>query len=163
MFYGTATDFRNYHEARGRDMSDYAVDAAVESLLLTASEWLDGVFRTRFDGYKVDQREQDREWPRYGVVDRDGYYVDSESIPIEIERATYEAAYREGESAGALLRDYTPKEYRSIRIEGSIAVEYATVSAAMLQTQFPIIGQIMERLLGDVGNISPISSRTARA
>ena len=163
MFYGTADEYRAYHTARGRDMTSQSDDAVVNQLLLVASEWIDGVFRNRFEGYKVGQRSQVREWPRYGPVDRDGYHVPSDFVPIEIEWATYEAAYRESQATGSLIKDFTPPEYRSVRIEGSIAVQYANVSAQMVQTQFPIIGQILDRLLGDYSAVSMLSSKVVRA
>lgn len=161
--YGTVDGFREYHEARGRDVSAYSVDAAVEAALLVASEWIDGTHRRLFKGYKVGGREQDREWPRYSVFDHEGKQVSSDSVPPEVNNATYEAALRNLVSPGSLTLDYTPSKYRSVNIQGSVSVTYAGVnSVADIQSQFIVIEQILDPLLGGTGSMSVLSGANAR-
>lgn len=161
--YGTAAGFREYHEARGRDMSAYDDDATVDARLLVASEWLDATYRRLFKGYKVGDRTQVREWPRYAVYDHEGRAVASDSVPVEVDSATYEAAWRELQSAGSLTMDYTPNKYRSVNIQGSISVDYAMYGgSADIQTQFAIIDQILDPLLGGNGSYSALTGASAR-
>lgn len=162
--YGTAAGFIAYHEARGRDMSEYDDNAVIEAKLLVASEWLDNTHRSMFKGYKVGARDvQDREWPRYAVYDNSGSAVSSASVPPEVEYATYEATLRELQSAGTLTLDYTPNKYRSVVIHGSVSMVYAgSAQASDVQTTFTIIEQILDPLLGGVGNVSSLSGAATR-
>lgn len=158
--YGTVAAFEAYHTARGRDTSSYS-DPEMEAAKLLASEWIDAVYRSQFMGYKTGNAAQVREWPRIGAYDREGYYVTSDSVPYQIEWATYEATLKELQSAGALVIDYTPSKYQKVRIEGSIDVTYAGVSAIDIQKQFPIIDQILGSLLGHYST-SSLSGRAVR-
>ncbi len=159
-YYGTATAFTEYHAARGRDVSEYD-SAQIETGLLVASEWLDGSFGDRWPGFKAGNRDQVRDWPRSWVQDRDGYPVDFNSVPVEIDHATYEAAYRWLQDDTSLVVDYTPGKYKRVSIDGAISVEFRSLDASTTQKQFPIIGNILARLLGG-RNVSSLSSGIMR-
>lgn len=164
-FYGTAAGFKAYHIARGNDVPAEAVDdATVEEWLLVASEWLDGRYRSSFPGLKVGMRDQLREWPRNSAFDIYGYVVPSTSVPREVENATYEAALRQGQKAGALSVDYTPAKYKRAAVDGAVSVEYAGFASAFdAQTQIPIVDQILAPILTGCGNVSALSGSTVRA
>jgi hypothetical protein len=91
--------------------------------------------------------------------------VSSLIVPVQVERATYEAAYRELQSAGALNTDARPKPYTQVRIDGAIAVSYGSQDAESLKLQMPIIGQILSYLLygQHAGPTSPLSGPLVRA
>lgn len=160
-YYGTPDGFLAYHTTRGTDVTEWD-DAQVLPALLVASEWLDGAFRDRFQGWKVGLSAQVREWPRIGAVDYHGYNVSSAAVPIQIEYATYEAALRVLRDPKALNKDAAASKYKSVRIEGAIAVEYGDQSAGALQAQFPIIGQILGSLLDGPGMSSGVSGMVVR-
>lgn len=162
-FYGTADTFRTFHTDRGTDVSNYPNDGDIENALLIASEWLDGTYRSRFHGYKVGQRDQQREWPRTGATDRYGYAVSSETVPVEITNATFEAAIRELQTPGALLTDYTQSVYKRVAISGSISVEYRDRNANEVQLEIPAVDHALEPLIGGAFEESVLSSRTTRA
>lgn len=164
-YYGTAADFRLYHEARGRDVSAYDVDADIEAALLVASEWIDAVyFPASWPYYKTGGSAQVRRWPSIGIIDKFSYVVPSDAVPVLVERATYEASLRELQSPGALVQDYTPNKYKSVNIQGSVSVVYADRGqAANVQTQFLIIDQILDPLLAGSSAISGLSGAVARA
>lgn len=162
-YYGTAAGFETYHVARGRHVNQYH-ENDVNVALLVASEWLDGAFGYRWPGYKVGNREQQtRDWPRSWVQDREGYPVSAETVPTEIENATYEAALRHLQDKTVLQADYTPNRYKRVSIEGSISAEYLSLTAETVQKQFPVIGQILAPILEGNGGVSSISSGTVRA
>lgn len=161
-FYGTAAGFTAYHTARGTDVSAYTDDTEIESALLVASERLDGMTSGMWMGYKVGQRDQTREWPRSGVVDADGYAVSSDTVPDEIDRATYELALRQLASPGALMVDYTPSKYTRVSIEGALSVSYASVSAGDIQTQYPVVWQILSGLIYGSSSGDAITSEARR-
>ena len=162
--YGTVAGFRAYHLGRGRD-ADAGVytNDEVEKTKLIASEWIDGMFRSLFPGWRVAERSvQIREWPRYGVVDIDGYAVDDATVPVEVENATYEATLKELLTPGSLLQDYTPSKYRKVSISGAVSVEYDKIQAADVQTQFPIIAQILAPILDRSAERSWLSGAASR-
>ena len=158
-FYGTATSYRAYHAARGRDVTAQD-DDQIEIALLVASEWLDGMFE--WPGYKVGTREtQTRSWPRSHVQDVDGWPVNHLVVPVEIEQATYEVANRWIAEPTVLTPDYTPEKYKRVSIDGALTVEYRGLDAAQVQKQFPILGVILARLTGG-SNASSLSSSMVR-
>lgn len=55
--------------------------------LRRATEWLDGRYADQWLGYRKST-DQALSWPRTGVYDRDGNYVDADSVPAEVERST---------------------------------------------------------------------------
>lgn len=169
-FYGTVAGYKTYHNARGRslviaDQDDNEIQAA----LLVASEWIDARYRSVWISTgttKVGMRAQIREWPRYAFVDAYGYAVPSDSVPIEVENATYEVALREVNVPGSLSQDYTPPKYKSASVDGAVSVTYNTgVDASDLQVEIPVIDGILAPLLGfeGAGNLSAMSGRVVRA
>jgi hypothetical protein len=70
-----------------------------------ASRYLDSL---RWDGIKTDGRAQDHAWPRSGVVDRDGFTLDHQTIPPEIEEAANLLAIAEAANPGTLAPNVTP-------------------------------------------------------
>lgn len=153
-FYGTAAGFIAYHTARGRAtaIADFD-DPEIEAALLIASEWLDGKYFVNFSGYKTGQRDQIREWPRYGTFDNEGFSLPSDAVPREVENATYEAALTQLVSPGSLSVTFTPGKYKSARVEGAVSVEFAQFSSAFdIQTQFPIIDAILAPILSGYGS-----------
>jgi len=161
-FYGTFAGFGAYHAARGRDVSSY-LQAAVEAKLLVASEWLDARYRSSFPGYKVGLRAQVREWPRYSAVDIDGNSIDSSSVPVEVENATYEAALRELVAPGSLSPDWTPAKYKQAAVAGAVSVTYNLFDGAYdAQTRFVIIDDILSGILSNCGGASMLSGSAIR-
>lgn len=160
--YGTAAGFTEYHEARGRSTAAWE-DDEIEAQLLVASEWIDNTFRDQFYGLRVSMT-QEREWPRTGVVDYYGNSVSSVAVPVQVERATYEAALRLLTDPDVLSRDVAPQPYKSVSIDGALSVDFAGQAAASLVTYMPIIGQTLSFLLDTRGMYrSAVSGRGYRA
>lgn len=167
MFYGNAEGFITYLNERGQEVSDDWMDEDINAALLVASEWLDSQYETSWIGYKVNF-DQERSWPRQNaVVATYPYHVYSNTdIPVQVVCATYEAAKRELTNKGCLQVDYKPSEYQSVSIYNAVTVEYkdSVSSAGDIQTQFPIIQNLMSILIdpnkGADGN--PLSGKAVR-
>lgn len=155
-FYGTVSGASAYHDARGTGTRWDAI-ADQDLALLRGSEYVDFNFRTRFPGWKAGQRAQVREWPRSWAFDTEDNAIGPAVVPVEVEYATYEAALREGESAGSLMPDYTPGSQVTREKVGPIEVEYNNPTG--LQSVTPII-QIIGVILAPVLTGGP-SSRLA--
>jgi hypothetical protein len=167
-FYGTPNGFRDYHLARGQQLVDGIVevldDVIVTAWLVVASEWLDAVYRSYFDGTKVGLRAQVREWPRVGAVDFYGYTVPKETVPREIEAAAYEAAWRQAVTPGALSTDYVPNKYKRVSVDGAVSVEYSNFNTVSdVQAQYAVIDQLLSGLINRFTGINANSLSGAAA
>lgn len=65
-------------------------DAAKEAVLKQAARLLDTL---RWKGVRTSST-QAMQWPREGVLDRDGYYVENDAYPTQIKNAQAELALR---------------------------------------------------------------------
>lgn len=101
--YGTDAGYKAYADERGISYAG-KTDEQIAEARLRASEYVDLTYISLFQGLKVGGRDQERQWPRVGATDMDGYSV-GETVPVEIENATYEGAVRELASAGSLNPD----------------------------------------------------------
>lgn len=93
--YGSVADFRAYHSARNRLVSDS--DSAVEGALVRATDYLD--LRFRYVGRRQTP-EQTTQWPRTGARDARGDLRGG--VPREVTWACFEYALR------ALASDLLP-------------------------------------------------------
>lgn len=167
-FYGNAADFRTYHEARGRTISPLWHADFIEAGLLVGSEWIDNRFGNVFTGYPTGGFTQERQWPRTAALTNTfpEYAISTSEIPTRVINATYEAAYRELSEPESLNVDFTPSEYKSLKIEGAIDIEYAGINQATeVQTQITIIEQLLAPLIdpNSSGSASALSGRIVRA
>lgn len=128
----------------------------VESGLLRGSVYIDGKYRSRFAGTKVGGREQDREWPRDNATDAAGTAIPNNEIPIEVLRASYEAAFREIMSPGSLTPDYVASERIKSETVGPLSTTYmdGTMLASDTYPVVSIIDQILAPLLISSGTSS---------
>lgn len=118
--------FKAYCDARGHDYSAYS-DTLIEQGIVRATAFMSDSYRwagERTKGRSAIGGGQALAWPRWDVVDDDGYSVPADEVPDEIERATAEVTRRELATPGAMTPDYTPSERVKMEKVGSIAVEY---------------------------------------
>lgn len=87
--YLSVADFKTYHSDRGADFSAYS-ELDIQNALVQATDYIDR--RYPYKGYRSQGRDQALEWPRNSVVDPDGYTVDSDSVPNEVEWACSDLA-----------------------------------------------------------------------
>jgi hypothetical protein len=161
-FYGSVAGFETYLTARNHDQGTHS-NTEIEAALLVASEWLDARYRSSFSGFKIEQRAQVREWPRSGAIDVYGYAVSAESIPVEVENATYEAARRELASSGSLSVDFLPNKYKSAQVDGAVNVQYRIFdNASEAQTRLQIVDEILAPILTGRGMGSGVTGYAMR-
>lgn len=168
MYYGNVDDFKTYCTSRGKSLPETWTNDMIESALLISSEWLDGEYEDIFIGYKANGYKQERSWPREAaVVQSFPYYLFAkDEIPQQVEKAVYEAAFRNLTSPGSLQVDFTPTQYKSVRVEGAISVEYnsSITYASDAQTEIPVIEILMRDLIDydKTGSFSRLSGRVSR-
>lgn len=162
--YASLADAAEYASARGLTFAITGDDEALaEQALRRATTWLDGYTLSRLPGLRTNLRDQALQWPRVGVVDREGNAIESDEIPTEIINACIEAAVREKASPGSLSPDVTPGQIaKRERVEGVIDVEYfGTGSIAGQKPVATVIDDILASLLGP--RSSGLFGRTVRA
>ena len=121
--YISVADASSYHTARGNTAwAALATDALREAALRKATDFMRQVYRSRWQGYKVNE-DQALDWPRYDV-EVEGYAVDSDIVPTEVKNACAELALKA--SAAELNPDLT----QGVLSEtvGSISVTYDKAS-----------------------------------
>ncbi len=140
--YVSEDDLDTYTDDRGTTLASGDAEAA----LIRATTFIDSCYRNRYPGYKTFQRLQSLEWPRTAAVDREGIPIDDDEIPIEIKKATCEAAIRELSSPQSLLPDLERGgDIRRLQA-GSVAIDYGNGARAV--TTFQLIDGILAGLLG---------------
>ena len=88
--YISVADADTYHASFGR--ADWIGAPTIkEEALRVATQFLDTKFIGRWRGQRLTQA-QALAWPRSNASDADGWYVESNVVPIAIERATAELA-----------------------------------------------------------------------
>lgn len=139
-------EYKAYCLARG--LSEINSDTTIIAKGIIASEWLDARYRTQFPGRKTGGRDQEREWPRVGASDNEGYAIDSTVVPNEVKNASFEVLRRELASPGILSKDYTPNQYQSASVSGAVSVVYTSFNtAAETQIQIQIVNDILSSIL----------------
>jgi hypothetical protein len=68
-------------------------EAVKENWLRRGAAYLDRKYNGRWSGVRVS-RGQSLDWPRWDVMDDDGYIVLSDTVPVEVQKANVEAAVR---------------------------------------------------------------------
>lgn len=113
-----------YHADKGNTAWAASTDALREPALRRATVWMDSTFRLSWTGQRVTGRTQALDWPRYGVTDTDGWYVDYATVPNEIVNATCEAALRELAVPGSLSPDFVASEQVETATAGPVSVTF---------------------------------------
>lgn len=165
--YGTATDFTAYHTARGRDLPDTWDESYINSRLLVASEWIDGEYENLFIGYRTGGALQERAWPRTSAITDTypTYTFETDEIPLAVQYATYEAAWREAENSGTLNKDFVSSPYKTVSVEEAVEIEYfSNQTVEDVQVTIPIISAILRVLIDDSSqaSFSPLSGKAER-
>lgn len=149
--YATIAEADAWHVARV-NTAWAGADALKEGALRRATGWIDATYGSRFVGRPVYPRVQALAWPRVGVTDADGYDVPSDAIPVEIKRATMEAALRELVAPGSLAPDYVSSTAVVREKVGPLEVEYRNSSgASSVRPVLTVVDGILAPLLGRLG------------
>lgn len=154
--YGTLEGADAYHQARGNTAWAIGPDDARKAALVRATDYIDGRYRvmmatgrwvSMFPGVRTAGRGQANEWPRTGARDNDGNALPVDQVPVEVERATYEAALRELASPGSLSPDFVASEAVTKEKVGPIEVTYAEAATGDQPPNRPAI-PLIDGILG---------------
>jgi len=143
--YISVADATTYFSNRGNTTwAAIATDALREAYLRLATEYMTQMYRSRWDGVRYTE-DQALDWPRAGVV-RDSWQVDTDEVPVEVQRACAELALKA--SSGELAPDLTRKVIRE-KID-VIETEYDRYSPEY--TRYRSIDAMLKPYLGMTNN-----------
>ncbi len=149
-----------YHAAMGNaEWTGEETDK--EAAIRRATAFLSNSYQ--WQGYKRKGRPQALAWPRYDVVDCEGWGVDYKSVPVEIQRATAEVALRELMSPGSMNPDVIAADQVKREKIGQIEVEYLNANT-LPQSARPvllIVQDIISPLLRQ-GAVNPLVGKVYR-
>ena len=138
--YISVADASNYHTVRGNTAwAALASDTVREQCLRKATDYMEQVYRSRWQGCRVGET-QALSWPRYDI-EVEGYAVDSDIVPTEVKNACAELALKA--SAAELNPDLT-QGVLSEQV-GPIAVTYDKSSPQ--RVRYPAIDAILSPYL----------------
>lgn len=150
--YASVAQADAWHAGRGNAAWEALTEAAKETALRRATTWIGATYGPRFGGLPVYPRVQALAWPRTGVTDADGYAVPHDAIPVEIVRATAEAALREALTPGSLSPDYVASAAVVREKVGPLEVEYRGSSgASSVRPILTVVDGLLAGLLGRRG------------
>lgn len=84
-----SVDFADtYHTAYGAPTAwSGATTSAKETALREATRYIDAEFGKLWSGQRANET-QALDWPRLDVIDRDGYTLDANALPVKLKQAT---------------------------------------------------------------------------
>ncbi len=99
--YVSTAAFKAYHKDRSNSLGT-AGSSEIKDAIIKATDYMDRRFKNRFIGRRKDQDRsstattgaQRLEWPRENARLPAGVLLDAESVPIEVEEACFEYAFR---------------------------------------------------------------------
>lgn len=153
--YISAADADAYIQAHGgsTEWDDASADERDEALRL-ATQFIDNEYRGRWKGIRK-KREQALAWPRYNVLDEDGYAISSDTIPKALKDATSEMARRQlAEGLNTpLIPDSTSATIKEEEFEvGPITERIEYVGGKPEQKRFPLVDRLLAGLLSTSGS-----------
>lgn len=99
MAYGSDSAFTAWLALNGLTLPAGAPEAAI--LRQRGSQYVDGVYGSRFWGFPTGGFAQERAWPRTGAKAY-GQTIPDDAVPVAVERASYAAAYQDAIKPGSL-------------------------------------------------------------
>jgi|15BtaG_2_1085339.scaffolds.fasta_scaffold03962_6 hypothetical protein len=130
--YLSVADADTYHTKHGAS-TDWsgASTATKEEALRIATQYLDVVYSRRWIGVRQVET-QSLAWPRWQVVDYDGFTIGDDEVPSQLEDATAELAVRHITETGGLLPD--------IASPGTIQSERTGIGRGAVTTSKTFVG-----------------------
>jgi hypothetical protein len=151
--YISVADADTYHSVRGQATWTGA-DGLKEEALRRATLFIDARYGPRFSGVRYRGRDQALMWPRAGAEDIEGWGIDHDEVPLEIARATAEAALRELVEPGFLSPDVTISSAGQVieKTVGPLTLKFAEGTATdRTRPLVQIIDDILAPLLRGLG------------
>lgn len=130
--YGTVAEADAYFSDRMTGDWDSS-EVHKEQYLVKATQYLDAVYAGLWAGVKATSA-QALAWPRYDVLDSDGYSIASDIIPEKLKYATFEAA--KIIAGGVNLQEAQGRKTTREKV-GELEIEYS--EGSIMSTRYPAV------------------------
>jgi hypothetical protein len=138
--YGSDEGLQTWLDSFGYEIPSGSSSPAV--LRQRGSQYVDGLYGSKFPGTPTGGIEQERAWPRTDV-EIYGAAVSSSAIPTAVEHASYAAALYEAENPGGLAVAITAAGVVKREKVGPIEVEYQAASGgSATQAVTPLLSMV---------------------
>jgi hypothetical protein len=132
---------------------DAETDDNKNRALRMSTDIIDG---NEFAGTRTTQAQR-LQWPRFGVVDRDGWQYDSDTVPRPVKEATYELALALTDGTYEVAPDALER-YDNVKVGGLDVTPRKDYRAAQLPDA---VYGLIEHLL--IGGASAVTFKTVRS
>lgn len=153
--YISVADADSYHALHG-DPSTWSASSTAnkEAALRLATQYLDNRYGLRWHGRRINS-SMSLDWPRYYVVDRDGWTVAATTVPAGVASATAYVALkiREGDT---LVPDVDPggtSIAESVTV-GPISVSSTYSGEPATAPYYPVVDQLLRDLIQSHGTVT---------
>lgn len=119
--YITVAELDAYAAEYGLTFAGTPTDGDKETAIARGRIVLDGM---AWPGRRTDGRQQSNQWPRLYAYDRDGFVIDSQTVPDEIKLANALLAIIETDNPGSLTPSVTLNDLVKAEKVGELSVTY---------------------------------------
>lgn len=137
--YGSDNAFQAWLDSFGYEVPSGSPALAI--LRQRGSQYVDGVYGSRFPGTPTGGLAQERAWPRQDV-EIYGAAISSSEVPSAVDQASYAAALYEAENPGGLAVAVTSAGAVKREKVGPIEVEYQTSGDSAVAAATPMLSMI---------------------
>ena len=156
--YANPDDAEDYFGAYGDVPAAWEAASSEEQLAasVVASRWMDQTYRGRWKGTRATST-QERDFPRSGMVDRDGYSMSSTTTPTAVREAMFEVAllHLQGEldslPTSATTERIASKTISAEGVSKSVTYIGGSSTSTSAQRTFPKIEAMLADVLRDGG------------
>lgn len=144
----------SYHASHGNPSAwSSASTAAKESALQLATQFLDLTYGGQWLGVRIIET-MSLDWPRYGVTDRDGFVIDSDAVPVQIEHATAYLALQvvNGDTLSPVVSAGTNISSESVTV-GPITTSKTYIGEKTVAKNYPTVAMMLAPLIGGSSRI----------
>lgn len=125
----------------GRDVSVYT-DEQFEQAIRRASDWLSSSFD--WQGYRIEGRNQALAFPRYNMVDEDGWAIDSDSVPEEVLKALSHVTWQEVVTPFSMTPVVTPINQKVlVQVDG---IKWQAMGRSGVNSSVPVLTAIQNHI-----------------
>lgn len=150
--YASADWIDDYCEDRGYDTWETGGSDEAVAAILRSMNYLESL---NFKGTKYVQ-DNPLEFPRGQLIDRNGYLIGYNEIPVQLKKALAEGAVREYESTRAMQEDLA--RGGKISKEKIDVIETDYFESAPSNTVFPVINGLLKGLIYSKGTLNVVRS-----
>lgn len=151
--YLSVADADTYQTNRNNTTWTALSTANKEVALIKATDWIEASFKPRWLGYRINN-SMALSWPRYDVVDYDGYVIAADAVPQVIKDVTAIMAYEASQAALFTNVSATDRNLSSIsQSAGPVSQSKSYQGAVLSAKRFTQAEKLLAQLMVSSGRV----------